>query len=123
MGRLAAERPANGRKCTSHVVPPMGVICILWLLGVAALSSAEQIDTNDIQDILDGAESLATIDVGSSSQWGIADVSTPVGKLFHLVLPTSGGSRLKVSSPRELLQWRCYKRWSVGLKLESKIRN
>ena len=87
------------------------------------MSNAEQIDTNDIQDILDGAESLATIDVGSSSQWGIADVSTPVGKLFHIVLPTTGGSRLKVSLLCELLAWKCYKHWLVGLKLESKIRN
>ena len=114
MGRLVDERPTSGRKCSAHMVPPVGVICIMWLL--VAMSNAEQIDTNDIQDILDGAESLATIDVEPSSQWGIADVSAPVGKLFHLDLPTSGDSRLKVSLLRELLPWKCSKRWSVSPK-------
>ena len=124
MGRLSTERFTSGRKCSAHVVPPVGVICVMWLLGVAAMSSAEQIDSNDIRDILSGVESLSGMDVHPSLQWGIADVSTSVGKLFHLVLPTSGGSQLKVSSLRELSSWNFfYKYWSVAPKVPLRIVN
>ena len=109
MGHIATRWPAISRnRCGVHVAPSVGLISLLWLLGATTLCSAEQIETNDIQQFLSGlsdGSDGSTIEMTkdkTSSQWGIADVATPVGKLFELVLPKSNGTEFKVSLPFRL---------------------
>ena len=104
MGHFTTRWPAHSRnRCGVHVAPSVGLISLLWLLCATTLCSAEQIETNDIQQFLNGLSDggdVSTIEVTkdkTSSQWGIADVATPVGKLFELVLPKSSGTEFKVS--------------------------
>ncbi|KAK2187557.1 hypothetical protein NP493_162g07000 [Ridgeia piscesae] len=103
MGHIATRWPAHSRnRCGIHMAPSVGLISLLWLLGATTLCSAEQVETNDVQQFLSGlsdGSDMSTIEVTkdkTSSQWGIADMATPVGKLFELVLPKSSGTEFKV---------------------------